>query len=114
MDVKSVVATTFAEGCIGETVAALEATEALAEGEGRDPALAAVLTMIAEDEARHAELAWRSVAWMVRSFGAAAREALVDALRGALGEASWPARDEALRGAVVPLVTALVAREGGP
>jgi hypothetical protein len=49
----------------------------------RDPAVAAVLATIAADEARDAELAWRSVAWMVSVFGRAARDALADALADA-------------------------------
>jgi hypothetical protein len=52
---------TFLEGCIGETVAALEASEALAGAS--IPAVRQVLEQIAEDEARHAALAWRFVAW---------------------------------------------------
>jgi hypothetical protein len=49
------------EGCIGETGAALEAREAALHA--RSPALATLLHGIAEDETRHAELAWRFVAW---------------------------------------------------
>ncbi len=49
------------EGCVGETLAALQAAEQLEHA--TDPAVRAVLTMIAEDEAAHAELAWRTVAW---------------------------------------------------
>lgn len=49
------------EGCIGETVAALEAAEALAHTE--DPVVRNVLERIARDERAHAELAWRFVAW---------------------------------------------------
>jgi hypothetical protein len=49
------------EGCIGETVAALEAAEALAHTE--DPVVGRVLERIARDERAHAELAWRFVAW---------------------------------------------------
>jgi hypothetical protein len=48
------------EGCIGETVAALAAAEAAACAEGR---LAELLAGIADDELRHAELAWRYAAW---------------------------------------------------
>lgn len=55
------VVTAFLEGCIGETVAALEATEALAVA--TDAAVRAVLARVADDEARHAELAWRFVQW---------------------------------------------------
>lgn len=51
------------EGCIGETVAALEAATLLATAE--DPDVRAVLTQVAKDEARHAELAFRYVAWAI-------------------------------------------------
>jgi hypothetical protein len=49
------------EGCIGETVAAVEAAEASARA--ADPVVRSVLAKIAEDEGRHAELAWRFVRW---------------------------------------------------
>src|SRR5690606_27886061 len=52
---------TFLEGCVGETIAALRAERA---GRGCDDAdVRAVLQRIAEDEARHAALAWRTLAW---------------------------------------------------
>jgi hypothetical protein len=51
------------EGCIGETVAALEAAEALAHC--RDEAVEEVLRQVHRDETRHAALAWRFVAWAV-------------------------------------------------
>ncbi len=56
---------TFVDGCIGETVAAVEAR--LAASRAVDPVVAAALAVIAEDETRHAELAWAIVAWCVRS-----------------------------------------------
>lgn len=49
------------EGCIGETAAALEAREAAEHA--ADPALARLLHGVADDETRHAELAWRFVSW---------------------------------------------------
>jgi hypothetical protein len=52
---------TFIEGCIGETVATLEACEALAHA--AFPEVRRVLERIYADEARHAALAWRFVAW---------------------------------------------------
>lgn len=58
---RGIVLDTFIEGCIGETVAALEASHAL---EGTvDLEVSAVLRTIARDERTHAELAWRFVAW---------------------------------------------------
>lgn len=51
------------EGCVDET---LSAHEAACEAEGvEDPQVASVLRQIAEDEARHAALAWRFVAWVL-------------------------------------------------
>lgn len=61
IDAAEIVRLAILEGCIGETVAALEAAEAAATA--RDPAVRAVLAKITEDEARHAELAWRFVRW---------------------------------------------------
>jgi len=49
------------EGCVGETTAALEAREAAAHA--CSPQLAALLSGVADDEACHAELAWRFVSW---------------------------------------------------
>lgn len=57
----SIVRLTFREGCVGETVAALEAAAALAGAS--DEKVRAALGRIAEDERRHAELAWAFVAW---------------------------------------------------
>jgi hypothetical protein len=52
---------TFVEGCVGETLGAVEAREAAAHAV--DPVLRAALERIADDEARHAALAFRFVAW---------------------------------------------------
>ena len=60
-DLQSIVLGTIAEGCIGETVAAIEAAEALAHC--NDEATRSTLARIAHDETRHAELAWQFVAW---------------------------------------------------
>lgn len=49
------------EGCIGETAAALEVREAAEHA--AEPRLAQLLRAVAEDETRHAQLAWRFVAW---------------------------------------------------
>jgi hypothetical protein len=54
---------TFVEGCVGETIAALVAERALASAS--DPTVRATLRVIARDEARHAALAWRTVAWAI-------------------------------------------------
>jgi hypothetical protein len=56
---------TFIDACVGESVA----SAALAESSRRasDPVLRDLLAKMAEDEERHAELAWRIVAWTLRS-----------------------------------------------
>lgn len=63
-DTRSIVLTAVLEGCIGETVAAVEAAEAAEHAES--PALADLLRSVAEDERRHAELAWKFVAWALQ------------------------------------------------
>jgi hypothetical protein len=55
---------TFVDGCINETAASHQAE--LAAEQAADPVVAAALREIAEDEARHAALAWAIVAWCVR------------------------------------------------
>jgi hypothetical protein len=50
-----------AEGCVGETLAALRAQAAL--DDARCPAVREVLARLVEDETRHAELAFRYLAW---------------------------------------------------
>jgi rubrerythrin len=72
MDLEAIVLGTIAEGCIGETLAAIEAAEALAHCE--DEAARSTLARIAEDETRHLELAWRFVAWALEVGPAALRE----------------------------------------
>lgn len=67
------------EGCVGETVSALLAQRQAERAS--DPAVRALLTKIAEDEARHAELSWRVVAWAMRKGGARVRDAVSAALR---------------------------------
>jgi hypothetical protein len=74
----------IAEGCIGETSAALEALEAAESA--ADPVIRAAYRRIAADEQRHAELAFRFVRWaLAREPGLAAR---VDAALGACSATS--------------------------
>ncbi len=60
-----VVRTAILEGCIGETVAAVEAAEALAHA--TDPAVRAALARVSPDETKHAELGWQFVRWVLES-----------------------------------------------
>jgi len=122
---------TFVDGCAGEAAAALALREAAATA--RDGAVSAILARIAEDEERHAELAWRTVAWALRTGGeevagtlreaAAALVAEVAAsevtaaaseqdlaAHGALGETARRAvRSRAVTEVVIPCLEALLA-----
>ena len=62
-DPRDIVSALVKEACVGETVAAAEALHLA--GSVQDPALAALHAQVAEDEARHAELGWRTLAWML-------------------------------------------------
>lgn len=74
VDFVSVVRANVVDGCVGETVAAFEA-EAQRDGVGH-PALARCLDVIAEDEAKHAELAYQIVGWALAERPSEARDAV--------------------------------------
>jgi hypothetical protein len=97
-DLRDFLATLIREGCIGETVAAIEAREALEHV--TDPAVRAVLETIARDDLRHAALAWQVLGWVVAS-GRADREIVygevLRAVREVRAQAQPAAEDEALR-----------------
>lgn len=69
---------TFVDGCINETIAVVQAAERLAQA--TDPAVVRVLEQVVEDETRHAELAFRAVAWAVAHGGEPVRRALAEGL----------------------------------
>jgi hypothetical protein len=56
--------TAIVEGAVGETIAAMEAAEALEQA--TDPAVRLVLTEVVADETRHAQLAWSFLHWALR------------------------------------------------
>jgi hypothetical protein len=97
-DLRDFVATLIREGCIGETVAAIEARDALEHA--TDPAVRVVLETIAHDELRHAALAWQTLSWVVSS-GRADRELVraevLKALREVRPRARAESHDEALK-----------------
>jgi hypothetical protein len=121
---------TFLDGCAGEATAALVLREAAATAEAG--AMRVVLDRIAEDEERHAELAWRTVAWALRAGGEEVARRLIEATatlrdelrvgstepapgedlsaHGVLGEAAQQAiRRRAISEVVIPCVEALLA-----
>ena len=64
--------TLFREGCVGETVAALEAGAGSAQA--LDPVVRSVLASIERDEGDHAALAWKAAAWLLDRLGEGGRE----------------------------------------
>ena len=80
-----IVMTAILEGCIGETVASLEAAEALARA--TDPAVQAALSRVVPDEARHAALAWRFVQWVAAEGPPELRVFTIAALHAAVANA---------------------------
>jgi hypothetical protein len=99
-DLAALAIETLLDGCINEAVAA--ALAGAAGESAADPAVAAALAEVAEDEARHAALAWRIVAWCVRSGGAglhaALRETAAAAARAPLAAGADPRDDLAIHG----------------
>jgi hypothetical protein len=95
VDLASAVAAAVAEGCIGETLSALLAEARLARAEDAD--VRAALRRIANEEARHAELAWKFVGWAVVAGGDPVRAAAARAFETALARSpqTW---DDGLRG----------------
>lgn len=74
MSLVEIVVNTIREGCIGETVAAIEAREAAEHAS--DPTVRALLQTISEDETRHAELAYEFVKWALASGDASVHAAV--------------------------------------
>ena len=96
MTLRELAIETFVDGCVGETIAALEAAcEAEIE---QDPAVAEVLAKIAEDETRHAQLAWQIVAWCVKQDRSILADLVCDG-----------GREDVMRDVIAPCVAALAA-----
>jgi hypothetical protein len=87
-DLASFAAATAREGCIDETIAA--AIVGTAAALAVDPSLRACLAAIAADERRHAALAWRTVAWALRTGDEAVRHAVARAFASMPSAPSMP------------------------
>lgn len=93
---QDIVHTAILEACIGETMAAVEAEAAL--GAATDPEVRAVLSRIAADEARHAELGWRFLGWTLSPAAGMNRDAILRTLFSCIDaacEASPTAKQDA-------------------
>ena len=97
MDPCAVVRGLVEEGCVGETLGVAEALELSALA--GDPGMVSVHRRIAGDEQRHAELAWRTLRWMLDTFGEPVRREARLALAVAAASLS---RDPEIRGPVSP------------
>jgi hypothetical protein len=109
-ELERVVETTFLEGCLGETLAAVEARE-LAES-ASEPTLAELLRTIADDESRHAALAFRFVRWALerdRGLVPLIERLTAEALEHA--EQDGQLRAATVRGVVAPCVRELLRSE---
>lgn len=107
LDARHFAATLVREGCVGETVAAVEALEELACT--TDVTVRHVLGIIARDEQRHAELAWRALAWLLGA-GKVTADQVREELAAASLEPEAPSmlRVETLTRVVGPLAHAVV------
>jgi hypothetical protein len=88
VELVEVAVTTFLEGCVGETLAAVEARELARDAE--EPGLSRTLGGIAEDEARHSLLAWSFLDWALTRGGPALATRVKDALCSTLARAAEP------------------------
>ena len=90
----------IAEGCFGETSAALEALEAA--DTAADPVISAAYSQIGADEQRHAELAFRFVRWALER----EQQAVSARIRAALSVGSRAS--DAVESIVAPCLEALL------
>jgi len=93
LDARGVLLALINEACIGETLGAAElyaAADACI-----DTSLAARLRAVADDEAKHAALAWRTVRWILADVAPELRDEAVAALRDVADRAAAAASDDA-------------------
>ncbi|MFO0612487.1 MAG: ferritin-like domain-containing protein [Polyangiaceae bacterium] len=84
LDARSIAGAIAREGCVAETIAAMQLADA--RDAATDPAVRSALATIAEEEAAHALLAWSALAWILDRADAAARAQIVADLRAIFAE----------------------------
>ena len=84
----SVLESVIVEACVGETIAAIQAAEALRLAQ--DATVRAVLRGIVDDEWRHAEAGWRFVRWAVAQGGPAMAQHAREVFTGAVQRRQAP------------------------
>ena len=65
-DIRFITQSLIKEGCIGETIGAMEVRFRAHHAE--DPAIKAALTQVALDETNHAQYAWETLEWIVEKY----------------------------------------------
>ena len=65
LELKDIIRSIIQEGCMEETLAAIEAH--YRESRAQDPFVKVALKEIAEDETRHAKLAWDTIGWIAKT-----------------------------------------------
>jgi hypothetical protein len=91
--------TTFLDACVGESVASAVLAES--SRQAVDPVLREALAKMADDEDRHAELAWRIVAWAMRSGDPEVARALASAQAEVIDELTSLTSGNELRATVL-------------
>ena len=81
LDLAAVLELVIREGCFGETLAALAATEGAARAV--DTEIRSVLEKIARDEREHAALAWRTLTWALERADEGLRRHVAEVFRSA-------------------------------
>ena len=66
LDLKGLVHSIIEEGCIEETISA--ANLRFGAHNAKEPAIKRVVTLIGDDETRHAQLAWDTIQWIITKF----------------------------------------------
>jgi hypothetical protein len=87
-DLETIAVENAVEGCVGESKAALVA--AWQARHASDASIRRAMTIIAEDEARHADLAWEIHAWVLSKLDDDARGRVHEAMRTASARACMP------------------------
>jgi hypothetical protein len=104
---RDVVRDLIEEACVGET---LNVAQALEDAVDAEPEVRAALERIATDELRHAQLAWQSLAWLLRGASDSDRKWALSTLEGAIVRvdgSSDELRRETARRVLTPVARAL-------
>jgi hypothetical protein len=106
VDLESFAVATFRDGCVDETLGVIVAREQLQSE--TSPTIRRALERIIADEERHAELAWRTLAWTVREGGPNLRSRLFAELEQQKIQPGNETRSRVLSELIEPCLRALL------